>query len=198
MIAPADYLEAAKLAELSADLVTQGYEIVKNPQDTGFDLVATRGGKTVAFQVKARSHLREAAPNLRYLREQARQNGFDFHLVVVNPPREKAITFEGLETILYDYIASTSFPEIDQLAPHSSITTVRGLNIDALTVTKDTIRVTGTGLVDVQMEWRGDEKHNSITMNSDFPFYFNIIMNYNFEVEPDSADIKIDTSSFFE
>jgi hypothetical protein len=198
VIAPADYLEAAKLEELSADLVTQGYEIVKNPQDTGFDLVATRGGKTVAFQVKARSHLREAAPNLRYLREQARQHGFDFHLVVVNPPREKTITFEGLETILFDYLTRTSFSEIEQLAPHISFTTIRGLNIDALTVTKDTIRVTGTGLVDVQMGWSGDEKHNGITINSDFPFYFNIILDHNFEIEPDSADIKIDTSSFFE
>lgn len=201
MMTPLQYLEGAKIEALSSDLISQGYEVhsEKDQADPGFDLIAKKAGKTIAFQVKARSTLQESAAQLRQLREQARLRGFDeFRLVVVNPPIEKTVAFEGLETILYEYVANIFFPEIDRLAPHTRITSVHALSINLLTVTKDDIHVAGMGIAEVQMEWSGDERHNGIDIETDFPLHFNIVLNHNLEIKPDSADITIDTSSFSE
>ena len=61
----------------------------KSPAALPFDLVAVKGHRRIAYEVKVRQTLGVAAEQIASLRARARREGFDeFRLVVVNEPRE--------------------------------------------------------------------------------------------------------------
>src|SRR5207249_642655 len=82
-----EYLQTAKIEELASQLRTEGYRVAIGlpGEDNGYDLVAERGRQKLAFEVKARSNLQSFAEEIGRLRKQAREQGYDFRLVVVNP-----------------------------------------------------------------------------------------------------------------
>ena len=65
----AQYLEAAKVEEVAEQLKSEGYQIALNQIEPGlnlqYDIVATKGDKRIAVEVKARSHLRDSAGLIR-------------------------------------------------------------------------------------------------------------------------------------
>src|SRR2546428_9476349 len=102
-----DYLEAAKVEDLTRQLVSEGYEVTtEGMAQEGIDLVAKKGNRTIAFQVKARPRLQQVARLLETSRDAARQRGYDeLRLVVVTPPRDRAIEVQGLADTLKTYLA---------------------------------------------------------------------------------------------
>lgn len=197
MAASTQYLEAAKVDELTRELEAEGYQVFKDLQDGNvrYDLVATRAGRKVAIEVKARGTLRNAAPQLRQMREQARQHGYDeFRLVVVSPPRERIIEVDGLQAILLEYLAEHNHPQLEALSFNTDIVRLSVLEINAITVTADTIHVTGTGIIDVTLAYGIDEPHGGMSLDLDFPLTFDILLDHTLRIS-EARDIEIDTSS---
>src|SRR5687768_14599440 len=92
-----DHLEAAKIEDLARELTSEGYEVKTDGSSAdGIDLVARKGDKLIAFQVKARPRLQQLAPVIEASREMARRRGFsEIRLVVVNPPVDRSIEVQG-------------------------------------------------------------------------------------------------------
>src|SRR2546423_15676174 len=93
-----DYLEAAKLEEITSQFRNEGYNVTLNPggDDQGYDLIAEKNGAKVAVEVKFNARLRESAETIKALRRRALEGGFDeFRLVVVSPPHETDVYVEG-------------------------------------------------------------------------------------------------------
>jgi Holliday junction resolvase-like predicted endonuclease len=194
------YLEAAKAEELAAELEAAGYNVTRAAlaDESGYDLVAAKDNQRIAIEVKARSALRESADAIHRLREQARQQGYsEFRLVVVNPPHEKTIQIEGLESVLLPRI-------MDNIARryglHPTLTYSRGasdIRIDSLVVTAEGIRVAGTGAVAVQLGWKGPEADESIGWQADVPFSFDVLLDHALQLK-EVYQIEADTSSLDE
>src|SRR5688572_28721852 len=111
--APEDYLEAEKLRELADDLTHQGYQVERDAKIGAqvFDLVARKENERIAFEVKARSRLKETSSQVADLRAAAQEAGVrDFRLVVVNAPREIDLIIEDFEVELANYLIEHGLP----------------------------------------------------------------------------------------
>ena len=194
------YLEAAKVDQVATELELQGYQVTKEPPsvDDRYDLLATKDGKTIAIEVKARSELRASMDEIRRLREQAKQQGYaEFRLIVANAPREKSISVSGLENTLGELIREDVPSELYDVASAPFIEGVSAIEIDSVQITTHGIEVEGTGLVDVDLESGGGEVRDGMTWSTDFPFSFSILLNSDLEIAQ-VHNLKVDTSSFYE
>ena len=197
----AQYLEAAKVEEVAAQLKAEGYAVSLHPMassnDVGYDIIATKGGRRVAVGIKARAHLRESARLIREMRERAVQQGYDeFRLVIVNPPRERRIEIENLEGILYEYMINESFAEIEELSGGTSIEEVSDIEVDAIEVKSNGMNIKGTALVLVSLAYGGGKAHDGVSINYGFPFTFTVELTHDMHIE--AGQINIDTANFFE
>lgn len=197
----AQYLEAAKVEEVSEQLKSEGYQIALNQTEPDanfrYNIVATKDGKRIAIEVKARSHLRESAGFIRELREYAKRQGYDeFRLVIVNPPRERTIVIESFDSTLYDYMLNESFAEIEELSSRASLEDVSDIEIDSVEVNAHSIDVGGTGIVSVSLEYGGGDANDGLSIDHDFPFTFIAKLSHDMQIE--DSQIHIDTSGFFE
>lgn len=149
-----DYLEAAKLEELTSQFRNEGYDVILNPggDDQGYDLIAEKNGTKVAVEVKFNARLRESADKIKALRRRALERGFDeFRLVVVSPPHETNVYIEGLDKKLVEKLAKflKDNPPNPAKTHPLEILGVHDLDIDSISITAQGTRVTGSGVVSV-------------------------------------------------
>jgi hypothetical protein len=200
MTTAARYLEESKINDLALQLEQQGYNIVGRERYDGmpFDLVASKDGRTIAFEVKARIGDPMSAKEIARMREQAVEQGFDdFRLVVVNPPHETAVEIPGLDELLYAYIAEHHTAELDDLPGAVRVDNIDNLDIDAIEITVDGIHLTGTGTITVEIEHDGGEARDGLSWETDFPFIFDVVLSHTLRIEQ-APNFRIDTSSLYE
>lgn len=152
MTASIDYLEAAKIEELTSQLRGEGYRVTVHPsgEDQGYDLVAEKDNWKVAVEVKFNARLRESSETIKALRRRAIERGYDeFRLVVVSPPPETHAHIEGLGQKLLEHLSESPPEALMSVLQSPSIESVRELEIDSISVTAEGTRVTGNGVVRV-------------------------------------------------
>jgi len=195
------YLEESKITDLVRQLEQQGYHIVGREQSFGdipFDLVASKDGHTIAFEVKARTGDPVSAKEIARTRQQAFEQGFDdFRLVVVNPPHETIVEIPGLDNLLVAAIAEQHSSELDDLIGVVRVEGVDNLDIDAIEITTDGIYVVGSGTLRVGIEHDDGEVYNGLDVETDFPFTFDVILSHALRIER-MRSFRVDTSSFDE
>lgn len=200
-MSPVEYLEAAKLEDIAADLARQGFEVTREPAgaDSDFDLVARRGDRVIAVEVKARSSLGDSAAQIAGLRKRALERGYsEFRLVVVNPPREAHIEIDRLCDVLAEHLTNQAFPEsLDEVSTRTIIEGVTDLEIDSLEIDERGIHVVGSGSVDVELNYGGGEERDGLTTSSAFPFSFDVVLDHKLHIQ-EVGSIDVDTSSFRE
>jgi len=207
MTASIDYLEAAKIEELTSQLRDEGYRVAVHPggEDQGYDLVAEKDNRKLAVEVKFNARLRESAETIKALRRRAVERGFDeFRLVVISPPHETAVTIQGLDEKLLCYFRDS--PELLNVIPQwlpqlPYVEGVRYLEIDAVSITADGTQVNGNGVVRVADGPPAVAVQNNVALNTfrpvmDFEFSFEIKLDT--ELKITSAKIDIDVSSWIE
>jgi hypothetical protein len=201
MSAAVKYLEEAKIEELTAELEGEGYRVVKpeNGDERNYDLIALKDNQKIAVEVVARSALRdpEIAEQLSTLRERAYQQGFaEFRLVVVSPPRETAITIDGLETLLFEEMSKNLPQELASLSSHIRLIAVSNIAVNAASVTASDLHVTGTGVVVVGLADDRGETGDDRGWEIDFPFTFDALLARDLRMK-ELLSVSVDTSSFY-
>jgi hypothetical protein len=197
------YLEAAKQAEIAEALLAQGYTVEREHRvgDASFDLIATKGPHKLAYEFKAGRSPRTSRQNLQKLQEVARDEGFEFRIVVVNPPPRVHVEVETLRDRLFDYMLNEAFPDdLDHLSTHTRIEGLSDLEISDIRVRHDEIRVAGTGAVDVELQYgSGSDQETGMgsKLYDSYPFDFIAILDTDgglVSVEK----LAVDTSSFYQ
>ncbi len=87
--------------------------------------------------------------------------------------------------------------ELDQLSSHTHVDGISQADVTSISVSKNRIHLSGTGIVEVTLEYGGGEPRDGLTWNTDFPFTFDIELNGQLEVE-EINELRVDTSSFYE
>jgi Holliday junction resolvase-like predicted endonuclease len=196
----AQYLEAEKLEELARRYEAEGYEVALNADrpEPYFDLTARRAGRTVAVEVKAGSRLAQSAEEIEALRQRAREEGFDeFRLVVANPPRATTVDIPGLQDKLLTWMTETTPGELDELSTRTQPQYVSDLDIHSVEVQPGELHVTGSGTVEVMLEYDGGEERDGLDSSMDFPFEFRVVLDRDLEIQ-EVEKLRIDTSAFYE
>jgi hypothetical protein len=200
-----DYLEAAKIEELTAQLRDEGYRVTVHPsgEDQGYDLVAEKDNRKVAVGVKSNARLRKSAETIKALRRRAIERGYDdFRLVVVSPPHETDVHIEGLDKKLLEHLNESPPDALKNVPQSPCIESVRELEIDSISVTAEGTRVTGNGVVRV-WERPNDGVYitniprNTLQWVTGLPFSFDIKLDNELRIT-DVYKIDVDTSSWFD
>ena len=193
-----EYLEAAKIEELTHAFQQDGFEVVEQPSSgLRFDLIVRRGGQTTAIEVKSARSLRPEAQHVMKLRDLAQNEGYsDFRLVVVHPPKTTEIAIDGFESTLLLFIIENFPPELDQLSSGTQVSDVSDLSFDEVEIGRESIRTKGTGAVRVALEYDGGAERDGLTAYDDYPFSFQVELNRNLDIMKGS--VHVDTSSFYE
>jgi hypothetical protein len=192
------YLESATQAEFEERLRSEGYSVQAEESHGGvqFDLVARKGAKSVAYEFKAGRSPKSGRESIERLQRAANEAGFEFHIVVVNPPPRVSIEIENLASQLREHM-NESFPdELESLSTHTSISGVCDLDISDIRVGKGEIRVAGVGTVDVELQYGSGSDEDPASGNA-FPFRFKAVLSANGELSR-VEELKVDTSSFYE
>jgi len=196
----ADYLEEAALEDLVADLEQRGYHVVREAPlgDRRVDLLAERDGERLAFEVKARSRLKESALEIERLREAARHAGLTgFRVVVAMPPRAVDVTIENLDSELLGYFYEHETPKaLDALSSETRVEDVTDIEIDAVEIRHTGIRVLGRAYVDIELNYGdGGIENDGVTASDSVPFSFDLELGSDLKII-DMHRLSFDTSAF--
>jgi hypothetical protein len=192
------YLESATQAEFEDRLRAEGYSVQVEESHGGvqFDLVARKGAKSVAYEFKTRQSPKNGRESIERLQRAAKAAGFEFHIVVVNPPPRVNIEIENLASQLHEYLNEWLPDELDSLSTHTSISGVCDLDISDIRVGKGEIRIAGMGTVDVDLQYGSDS--DDVPVGGDaFPFHFKAVLSAAGELSK-VEELNVDTSSFRE
>jgi len=192
-----EYLRAAKIEELAAELKAQGYQVVVDPNgaDAEFDLVARKADRKLIIEVTHQGALSKTLEKVRRLRTQSRDQGdFDFRLVVVNPPREVGAEVEGIKDVLCNHLAKNLPSKLAELAARTVVENVALVEIDQLDVSRSGIHVAGKGVVDVRFDSNGVQG-DKVSGTDGLPFAFDVTLDPNLQLRQVHR-IDIDTSSY--
>jgi hypothetical protein len=178
----ADYLEESAREDLIARLEGRGYQVAREVQvgDQRIDLLAERDGERIAYEVKARSRLKDSAQQMEQRREAARRNGVSvFRVLVAVPPHAVDVTIENFESELRTYLRDRPLPVVlKDLPSDTRVENVVDIEIDTAEVSRSGIRVRGRGYVDVVFS-DGEGVGDDSRVYDSLPF--------SFDVELDSA-----------
>ncbi len=199
-----DYLEAAKVEELAAQLQAEGYTVEAEASVAAsngvarYDLIAIRPGRHIAIEVKAAPRLKEFAPELRELRRRAREQGLDeFRLVVVTPPPQRAISVAGFNERLRSHLLDqgVGLGAHGTFAPGTVVSNVSNVEINTLEWNGEENRATGTGVLDVVLNGAQTilTRAPEPLWAADFPFDFDAILDRDRRIR--RCDVRVDTSS---
>jgi len=192
------YLESAKRSELVEELRQEGFavETDKAFDDVQFDLIATKDGKTKAFELRSVGSWKFDRESFRRLQSKARAEGFEFHIVIVNPPPRVNVEIDDLASQLRYYLINNPLDELDSLSTHTSISGVYDLSISDIHVGRGEIRVAGVGTVEVELQYSSDSDDVPSAGDS-YLFHFKVILNAMGQLQ-DVEEISVDTSTFYD
>ena len=176
-----DYVKATAIEEKALHYQNKGYEVVVAPIDVSYpfetkpqpyDLIAIKGDHKIAFEVVAFPKLAQEVTKIGELRYQARQEGFEFRLVVVREPRQFPVNVQGIEQELSAYLAENITDELAKLSDAVRVKTVKKVTIDSFSITLDGIKVAGNGILIMDIYYNEDGER--FWEDDDFPLYFDV------------------------
>ncbi len=199
MQGPRPYIEAEKIEEISRQLRSDGYDIRADQaeKEPSYDIVAVKNGHSIAVEVKLRDSLPQSAQHIRYLRERARKEGLDeFRLVLVNRPHTTHVEIEGIELLIASYMMESLPQELDELPTRAQILRIADIEYDSVLISKRSIHISGSGVVEIKLEYAGGEAGDGLSSVTDFPFHFALTLDRALKIEM-VEELKVDTSSFY-
>ncbi len=193
------YFEAAKTEELARQLESQGYKITRRPARSdayNYDLIATKNGHKIAFDVILRSNLQQRIGSIADLRERAHQQGYnEFRLVVIDPPRQTVVEIEGIEGLLLAHLREDVPQELLDLSSYVRVEDVNYVETNSVEINADGIHVVGSAVVDVDLQYGGGQERDGLDYTIDVPFRFDILLSHDLEIK-EVNELVVDTSSF--
>lgn len=197
MKAPAEYLRAAKIQELAAQLQQRGYQVDVRPLEADdYSLTAVKNGAKVAYEVVAGTEFKSRGDQVRRHRRRAHDEGFtEFHLAVVNPPREVRVEIAGLKDVLREHLRANIPSKLSSLAARIAVSGVVRIEYDSVAITHEAIDVKGAAIVQVGLEGVIGEQGDSANGSDAFPFTFEISLDHQLGLRAVQA-LSIDTSDF--
>jgi Holliday junction resolvase len=195
------YLHSLAIDQLADDYTSTGWEVTREEKIGKYqaDLVVRKAGKTIVFEIKAGKLTDNKKEQIEKLSVEIKQLGYEFRLILANPPKEREIEIIGLEQLFYDHFINDTPEELNDLSSGTRIEEVSDIEIDELTINNgEDINVKGKGIVSVTLEW--GPKDDNAEMDDSYPFTFEVTLSAADKKLQiiDILELKVDTSSFYE
>jgi len=191
--------KADKVEELIASLKAEGYRVKRDgkKRDDKFDLIASKGGRTIAYAVRTSGEIRDGADAVLGLHRRAREEGYDdFRLKVVSPPRQTTTRIEGLEDRLRAQLERHPPEKFGRIPGRKIIEAVHGTEVDSIALIDGGSRVTGSAILQVRVRDGQALGDGAEDFRAEFPFTFDLDLKPDLAVS--EARIVVDTSEYFD
>jgi len=181
------YLYNIAIDQLTEDYEAEGYEVFKDyPIDSEFttNLLAKKNGSGVVMEIKSGRFSESERKRWRKISQFAKDNNYQFKLVVAGPPTKTEVHFPHVETALDSYFKN------DELRQIAEVAKVTYQGIDFLEISElnfreiGDIQITGHGDIEVELDF-GDEISPDV-----FPFKFDIVLAYNGDNQLKIKDVQ--------
>lgn len=191
------YFEQLKVDEWADRLRAQGYELERDAQvdNVCFDILARKGAQTLAFEVMLRPTLESRTLEINDLRQTAVRHGYEFRLIVTEPPHRVEVTIDGLEEALRSYFQDNPPSQIEEISGYYMIDEVVDLDFRAIHVHQDTFDVDGNGVLEATIVMSGRREDDSVEWSGSFPMTFTATVDKDVSVLRAPADL--DTRDFY-
>lgn len=191
------FLERAAAEELASKLTSGGWEVQREaPVDAmRVDLIARRGKEVVFYEFKlagARADDGWASQLLSY-QKLARQHGAAFRLIMVRPPRQMDLEIDGAERMLFEFLVQYPPSEVSDIAGHTLIDEVVGVDLDSVRICGTTADVSGDASLAVTLRTGAGEDIGSEL----FPFAFSAKLDLVAQRADEVDVLEVDTSSWY-
>lgn len=163
------------------------------------DLIARKGKKTLVFEIKTSEYSEKDKKRIERLRKESLSMGYEFRLVIANPPKERSIEVIGLDLLFYDEFINETPDELNELSSATIIDDVYDIEIDELTIDEGkSIEAKGKGTVSVTLQY--GPSSDSSSMGDSYPFTFHVMLSISNEklTIEEIHELNVDTSSFYE
>jgi Holliday junction resolvase len=195
------YLHELAIDQLSEDYSSIGWAVSRGEKIGKYqtDLVVRKGGKTIVFEIKAGKLTKDKKDQIGELSDEIKKLGYEFRLILANPPKEREIEIIGLDLLFYDQFINDIPEELMQLSQRTRVEEVSDIEIEVLTLNDgENIYVKGKGLVSVTLE--SGIAEDIAEMEDSYPFTFEITLSAsNKELEiVELLELIVDNSSFYE
>ena len=189
------------LEQLIKEYSAQGWKLTQGEEigERKVDLIARKGKEVIVFEIKSERYSGKEKDKAASLAREAREKGYEFRLVIVNPPKERSVEVIGLELLFYQYFIENFPGELDALSSSTTLNDVYDCDVDDITVNEGTnIEVKGVGTIEVMLQYGPSSDGDSSSMS--FPFSFEVLL----RIEEGKLTIEevmtlsVDTSSFYE
>jgi hypothetical protein len=189
------YLEQAALERAVSEYRAEGYRVSLAPKgrDRGFDFLARKGGKTLAFQVKATSSLKDSSREARRLRGVANRVGYEYRLIIAWPPRPTEVGVEGFRVALLAYLKEHFPRELRELPGRVELDEVVDVVFDEVRIDESGIRLRGSAHLETITNYDGHELHAEMDFSNDFPLRFAATLDHKLGVR--GAEVEVDISA---
>lgn len=191
------FLERAAAEQLCESLAREGWDVTREAvvDDHHIDLVARRGSETVFYEFKLASSPSPSdwSSQLVSVQQLARRHGAAFRLVLVRPPREMHLEIENIERILYEALVERPPHQVMDIAGHTMIDEVEGVDLTAIRVIGSKAEVEGEANLGVTLQTGGGEFVSSET----FPFTFSATLDLA-QGHAETVEVhEVDTTSWY-
>ncbi|HZH29219.1 MAG TPA: hypothetical protein VEY11_00375 [Pyrinomonadaceae bacterium] len=201
------------LENMTADYKSQGFEVYRDHLIEGHiaDFVAVKGDKMVIYEIKSGPWNEDKRRAVAQLREYVSKlpHG-EFKLYFIGPPRKKSIEIEDLDRKLVEALieedkfgsqaAGMAYDDVMHLASWVTVDGISDFEIDDITIRKSVTEVTGTGFLEVNMQYGSDgdvEKGMGMVAKEAFPMTFKLLLDLEGEIKS-IEELDVDISSFTE
>ncbi|MBW6528320.1 hypothetical protein KZ813_15875 [Sphingomonas sp. RHCKR7] len=191
------FLEHAAAEELASKLASSGWEVQREAPVGGMrvDLIARRGEEIVFYEFKlagASAYDGWASQLLAY-QKLARQHGAAFRLIMVRPPRQMELEIDGVERMLFEFLLQHPPSEVSDIAGHTLIDEVVGVDLDSVRISGTTADVSGDASLAVTLQTGAGEEIGAEL----FPFAFSARLDLVAQRADEVDVLKVDLSSWY-
>jgi Holliday junction resolvase len=172
------HLADAAIEQLAEDYSKRGFEVARGVRlgDDQADLVARKGDDLRVFEIKSGSWSAEKRKAVQRLRNHAvQEQGGQFILVMVPPPRQKIVEVQGIKDILMEVVAERCQSEL----AGSRVAEIQDVDLRSLVAGADGMEVAGSAYAEIEVQAGPD------TEPVEVPFEFRI------ELSPDLQPRKV-------
>ncbi len=154
--------------------------------------MATNGKQALAYEIKSVGSPRFSKDHLARLQESARKEGYEFHIVLVNPPARVKVEVDALAAKLLAAIADRSMPSLESIAGHVSVDRLVDIEVAEIKVGNAGVHVKGSGTAEVTLHYGGSS--DGVSLDGSYPFTFSARLSMDNELEElDEFDVVVDS-----
>ena len=182
------------LDKLTNLLKKEGFEVLEGGKDSGYDLFAEKGDDRRIYLIKIGKN-RVQTNLIAKMQSVAKEKKAKLFVTYVERPKTYNIEYDGIETLLRNFLSNNLPDELDRLSTHTRVDDVYDVEIQSISVKDEVIKLEGNATLVVELSYGSDKEAYEDVEHECFEFVFRVAISENKIIR---NYFKFDVEHFYE